>query len=87
MHESKVEGLASALSPKFASSRGTSFANFVCLLDHLVGNRQQRRRDGNAERLGSVEVDHELELGRLLDGEVGGLAPLRILSTYSAARR
>src|SRR6516165_1772945 len=37
------------------------------LLDHLIGGRQQRFRDGEAEGLGGFEIDDELELGRLLD--------------------
>ena len=31
--------------------------------DHLIGNREYTRRDGEAERLGSLEVDDQLELG------------------------
>ena len=50
-------------------------------LDHLVRPRQQRRRDRQAEGLGRLEVDQQIELGRLRDGKVAGLAPLRILST------
>ena len=38
------------------------------LFDHLVGAGEQRVGDGEAERLGGLEVDHQLELGRLLDG-------------------
>jgi hypothetical protein len=34
-------------------------------LDDVVGDGQQRRREGNAKRLRALEVDHELELGRL----------------------
>jgi hypothetical protein len=33
-------------------------------LDHLIGCRQQRLRDGEAEGLGGLEVEDELELGR-----------------------
>jgi hypothetical protein len=40
-------------------------------LDHLVSGRQQRFRDGEAERLGGFEVDDEFEFRRLLDWEVG----------------
>jgi hypothetical protein len=29
-------------------------------------------RDGEAERLGDSEVDHELELRGLFDGQIGG---------------
>jgi len=35
--------------------------------------------DGQAERLGGLEVDHELELGRLLDREVAGLGTTKDL--------
>jgi hypothetical protein len=36
------------------------------LLDHLVGAGEQRRRHREAERAGRLEIDHELELGRLM---------------------
>jgi hypothetical protein len=35
------------------------------LLDHLVGEREQIVGDFDAECLRGLEVDHELELGRL----------------------
>jgi hypothetical protein len=50
------------------------------LLDYLVRPRQQRRRDRQAECLRGIEVDDQLELGRLFDGQVAGLAPFEILS-------
>jgi hypothetical protein len=37
------------------------------LFDHLVGPREQRWRDGNAERLRGLQVDNQLKFGRLLD--------------------
>jgi hypothetical protein len=37
------------------------------LPDHLVGGRQQRFRDGEAEGLGGQHVNDELEPGRLRD--------------------
>jgi len=40
-------------------------------LNDLVGGGQQRFRDGEAERLGSFEIDQQLELDRLDDREVG----------------
>jgi len=49
------------------------------LLDQLVCAREQRRRDRQPERLGDLDVYDQLELSRLLDGEVGGLCPLQDL--------
>src|SRR5262249_47726423 len=49
------------------------------LLDDLVGPQQQRRRDREAERLGGLEVDDELELGRLLHRKIGGLGTFQDL--------
>src|SRR6266478_3596132 len=46
------------------------------LLDHLVRPLQDRRRDRQAEGLGGLEVDHELELGGLFDWQVCGLGAL-----------
>ena len=45
----------------------------VSLLDHLVGAGEQRRRNVDAKRLRGLEIDHQLELGRLLDRQIGGL--------------
>src|SRR5688500_14834393 len=40
------------------------------LFDELIGAQQQRRRDGEAERLRRLEIDGELEPGGLLDGKL-----------------
>src|SRR5262249_33664090 len=49
------------------------------LLDHLIRPQQQRRRDGEAERLGGLEIDDEIEFRGLLDREVSGLGALEAL--------
>src|SRR5436305_14396291 len=41
------------------------------LLDHFVGDGEQRRGHFKSERLGSSKIDDEIESRRLLDGDVG----------------
>src|SRR5512133_3712310 len=43
------------------------------LLDHLISAGKQRGRHSEAERLGGLEIDHQLILCRLLHGQVSGL--------------
>jgi hypothetical protein len=40
---------------------------------------QQWQRDSQAERLGGLEVDDELEFGRVLDGQLGRLGAFQDL--------
>src|SRR5437870_10142282 len=46
-------------------------------LNDLIRSQQQRWRDGEAEGLRGLQVDDQLELGGLLDRQVGGLGPLQ----------
>src|ERR1051325_7381243 len=61
---------------KRPSSRGAS-------LYDLVGAREQRLRHIDPERLRGFQIDYQLELGRLLDGEIGWLST----GEYPAHRR
>jgi hypothetical protein len=44
--------------------------SFGSLLDHLIRPAQQRWRDREPEGFGGLEVDDQLELGGLLNGEL-----------------
>src|SRR5512144_3014119 len=54
-------------------------SDMATLLDDLVRSQQQRLWDREAERLRGLEVDYQLELGRLLDGQLGGPGTLEDL--------
>src|SRR5580704_7901614 len=45
-------------------------------LDHLVGACEQRRRNGESERFGGLEIGDELVLSRLLHWKVAGVLAL-----------
>ena len=49
------------------------------LFDHLVGGSEQRGRHGEFKRLGGLEIDDEIEFGRLLDRDIAGLRPAQNL--------
>ena len=49
------------------------------LFNHLIRPRARCHRDGQAERLGGPQVDHQLDVGGLLFGEDSGLRPLQEL--------
>jgi hypothetical protein len=68
----------SALLPKADIRQGNRDVRFALrkrtpLFDHLVGALEKRLRDFQPERLGSLEVDHQLEFGRCLQWQVGRL--------------
>ena len=68
----------SALPPKadigstYLNVRFVPKADIGTLFDHLAGFDEQRRRHRQSERLGGLQIDHEIEFGRLHDRQVGG---------------
>src|SRR5690242_3368354 len=62
-----------ALRPRSARTSGTR--DYISM-NHFVGAQQHRARDRESERLGSSDVDDELEAARLLDGELARLRAL-----------
>jgi hypothetical protein len=47
----------------------------------LIRARQQRGRDREADGAGGLAIDPQLERDGVLDRQIAGLSPLRILST------
>jgi hypothetical protein len=43
------------------------------LLNHLIRAAEQWQRDGQAERLGALHINDQLDFGGLLDRQVGWL--------------
>src|SRR5262245_58768751 len=69
-----ASGVARRLPPTMVTNTRRSIN--LRSLEELVGSDPDRLRDRQVERLCPLEVDHELELGGLLDGEVSGLGSL-----------
>src|SRR5262245_42171914 len=83
---STSRGAANMPLPTIAMNARRSISLRSCTLqsllrspDDLVGSNQERLRDCQAQRLGGLEVDHQLELRRLFDREVGGFGPFQNL--------
>src|SRR5215475_4426625 len=57
----------------------TSSARAPASFDQLVGAQEERFGDREAEYFGSRQVDDEIELGRLFDGDVARLRPTQNL--------
>src|SRR5262249_31117729 len=53
--------------------------------DHVVGDREYARRDAQAERFCCLEIDDQIKLGRLQDGEIAGLFSLEDSSSVDAS--
>src|SRR6266704_3681612 len=68
-------GRYSLLGPDFHRLDRTSL-RLAHSLDHLVGEREQIVGDFDAERLGGLQVQHELEFGQLKHRQIRGLGPL-----------
>jgi hypothetical protein len=56
------------------------------LLDHFVGDGERLGLHLEAERLGGLEIDDQLELGRLRDRQVGGFGALENPAGIDAGR-
>ena len=63
-----------------------SLADIDRLFDHLVGAPDERVRNVDPERLGGLEVDVKLDLGRLLDRQIGGLLPLKDATSVNSGQ-
>ena len=53
------------------------------LLDHLVGAGEDRWRYRQPQQVRRFQADDQLECGRLLDRQVGGLCALENVAVYS----
>src|SRR5205807_342167 len=71
-------GRYSLLGPDLHRLDRTSFG-LAHSLDHLIGGGEQRRRHGETQRPRGLEIDGEIEFGRLLDRELGHLGALQQL--------
>jgi hypothetical protein len=52
--------------------------------DHLGRLEEQRRRDGEAQGLGGLKVDHQLEFRGLLDRQIGWFGTIENLAYEGA---
>src|SRR5262245_2097455 len=69
-------GVSRDLSEGEISSILTSQLAFTALSNHLVRSRQHIRRNRQTDLLGGLEVDHQLELSRPLNGQISRLGSL-----------
>src|SRR5207245_11236293 len=52
--------------------------------DHLIGEEERRRWNVETERLGGLEIDHQLKLGRLDHWQVGWFGALENFADVDA---
>jgi hypothetical protein len=67
------------LQRKFEASARHRRPQQLSLLDHLIGEIDHAGRNGQAQRLGGLEVDEQQEFRRLLDRQVGRLGAFQDL--------
>src|SRR5450755_4149039 len=60
-------------SRRWANDGSVAGRSKLASFDHLVGAGEDCWWNGERKRLGSLEIDHQFELGWLLDRKVGGL--------------
>src|SRR5262249_18538248 len=66
-------------SAKSADSTGLKMRRITraASFDHLIGEREQAGGNVDAKRLRSAQIDHQVELDRLLHWDVGRLLPFQ----------
>jgi hypothetical protein len=64
-----------AHSTRSAKRRPEQVQHKLRLVDHLIRTRQQHVEHRAAERLGGLEIDDQLKLGRGLNGRSAGFRP------------
>jgi hypothetical protein len=72
------EGLHRSATSLSATRRHMQCSKQALLFDHLVGAAEERERDRQAERLGSLEVDIQFDFRCLRTGRSAGVSPLRM---------
>jgi hypothetical protein len=65
-----------AARPFSANSDQSAAQQSGALFDHLVGDGEQLRRNVEAERSGSLKIDHKFKFGRLNHRKIRGLLAL-----------
>src|SRR5215469_2989958 len=70
--------------PSSSSTSPTERLAATRLFDDLIGAGEDRGRHSEAERLGGIEIDHQLEGCWLLDRQIGGLLALKYPSGVNA---